>query len=364
MADYLDPNHEDNTDGAVEDDTAEDSYLSFVEIYEIYDLEEDKLIFYSPSVEKDDHILSTTSPIPIRTHDDQPCPPQVPFYSSEDCDVPLRGASPLARVKDQLTEINFMRTYWANGVRRDNRLYLVRKGALSNDAKQMILDGRDMSFIEVDLKQDEALSGVVTPIANFPISMDFERYKVEIRADLDRGSMLAPFTRGEATHTTATEVNYLQIYAAGEIGRLARRRDLAIEDIAYVYIRIMYALLDDPESKYDRKTITVDGVANVLTAEKLHGALKIASADQSATPMGSALRRQKLAELVPLLAQLGTPAEALLAQVVKEYDLPPGFIPSSAVKPSVGAPPTTEATPGQSQPSSEVSTQALQSTGV
>jgi len=65
------------------------------------------------------------------------------------------------------------------------------------------------------------------------------------RSDINRGSILAPFSRGEATKATATEVAALAQYSASEIGKLARERDGAIEMISTVYLRIIALMAEE-----------------------------------------------------------------------------------------------------------------------
>jgi hypothetical protein len=77
----------------------------------------------------------------------------------------------------------------------------------------------------------------------------------------------------------------------------------------------------------DSKTIvTLDGDSSVLTAENMDGDFRYAAADQSSTPLSSAIRRQRFVEVLPTLLQLGVPKQQVLEHLIREYDLPRGFL--------------------------------------
>ncbi len=138
----------------------------------------------------------------------------------------MEGLSAVARVYDQFYEKNILRTYWANAVRRDSRQYLYREGMVDEEALAKITAGVDGAMIPID---SDTLSGIIVPVGVEPISSNFDRYLAAIEGDINRGSSLAPFARGEATKATATEITALAAYSASEIGKLARERDNAIE---------------------------------------------------------------------------------------------------------------------------------------
>ena len=305
--------------------------LSYVEIVEMYDLLEDEFLVWTPNLTaganaaKRDQgggfVLKRTSPIPIRDADGSPLPPIVPLYMSHDASIPLRGASTLARVYDALMETNALRTNAAQSVRRNSRMYLAREGVLSDNAKEAIRANEDQTIVEVAPMPQHSLSDVVVPMPTMPMSPDYTRYQSDIRADLERGSILAPFTRGQATNATATEIQALTTYTASEVGRMARRRDIAVENMATVYIRMMQALLLDDDSL--KQALTIDGQRVIIDAESISGSHRFAAADQSSTPVSATVRRQRILELVPLLQGLGVAPEKMLAYIAREFELPP-----------------------------------------
>lgn len=297
--------------------------LSYVEIFEVYDLVGDERVIWSPSLDTQDGVVERCQ-IPVRSPDGSPLPPIFALYMSHDPQVPLRGASALGRVYDQLYEINQLRTYWANAVRRDSRMYMARKGVLDEQSKATLSANLDQSVVEIELPMDQALSGAIQPIPSPTISSDFDRYYRDVRDDLNRGSIMAPFTRGQATSATATEVAAMTQYTSSEIGRMARRRDLIVESVAECYNRMLFTLLSDDEA--EKEIVTIDGKAQTLSADALAGSMRYAAADQSSTPLSSAIRRQRMLELVPLLERLGVSKDKILENIVREFDLPQAFI--------------------------------------
>jgi len=222
-------------------------------------------------------------------------------------------------VYDQFYEKNILRTYWANSVRRDSRQYLYKEGALDEEALAKITAGIDGAMIPVD---EPVLDGVIRAVGVEPLSGNFDRYLNYIEQDINRGSILAPFSRGEATRATATEVTALAQYSASEIGKLARERDNAIERLALVYLRTISLLTEDNE----QAVIEVNQLPKVITVQDLDAKFRIVALDQSSTPLSEALKRSNLVQLLPVLTQLGVSPEKIKEEVVRLYDLPESFM--------------------------------------
>lgn len=302
---------EDNT-GALPDD------FKYVEIVEFYSLLDDMLYIFSPNLGEGSRLLDKR-PIPLRHYDDTPAVPLVPLYYSRVPDKPLDGYSALSRVYDQLAEKNIMRTFWANAIRRDSRQYLVREGAMDEDALAKITAGVDGAIIPVDT---ESLDGVIRSVPVEPMTGNFDRYAAAIESDIQRGSIISANTRGEATKATATEVAALSQYTASEIGRLARERDEAIEMIATIFCRMMvYTLKED-----EKPVILVKKKPQFVTADKLDGDYRFFALDQAATPLSNDRKRRQLLELLPVLGQLGVDPEKIKKEVIRLFDLPEVFL--------------------------------------
>jgi hypothetical protein len=328
-----------NPDGRQTLDLADlpDDYL-YIQVIELYDMIYDKLIFWSPNWSNGEKLLQK-SEIPLRTYDDKPLTPIVPLYYSRKPEKPMMGLSSVARVYDQFYEKNIVRTYWANSVRRDSRQYLYKEGALDEEALAQITSGVDGAMIPCD---EPSLAGVIQAVGVEPISTNWDRYITAIDQDINRGSILAPFSRGEATKATATEITALAQYSASEIGKMARERDNAIEMLSHCYLRVISLLTEDGE----KAVIDIEGLPQVIQIQDLDAKFKITALDQSSTPLSEAIKKNNLMQLFPVLAQLGVPPETMKEEIIRLYDLPKSFL-EAIEQPQ--APPGMEGMSGQAQ---------------
>ena len=304
--------------------TTEGSYnslpdsMKYIEVVEFYDLEEDMLYIFSPNIKTTGGFLDK-SKIPLRTYDDQPLVPIAPLYYSRQPDRPMDGYSTLSRVYDQLFEKNIMRTFWANAVRRDSRQYLYKEGSIDEESLAKISSGQDGAMIPVD---EQSLDGIIRTIPVEPMSSNFERYLQAIESDINRGSIISPNVRGEATKATATEITALAQYTASEIGRMARERDEAIEDIANIFVRMLVYTLDEG----DKPVIMVGKKPRFVTPDALDHKYRYFALDQASTPLSKELKKRQLLELLPVLGQLGVPQAKLLEDIVRQFDLNEKYI--------------------------------------
>lgn len=320
-------------------DDLPDDYL-YIQVVELYDLAYDHLYFWSPNYGDGDKLLDK-SEIPLRTYDDKPMSPICPLYYARRPEKPMCGLSAVARVYDQFYEKNILRTYWANAVRRDSRQYLYKEGALDETALAQITSGVDGAMIAVD---EPNLAGVIQAVGVEPISTNFDRYSQAIDEDINRGSILAPFSRGEATKATATEITALAQYSASEIGKMARERDNAIEMLATCYLRVISLLTEEG----DKAVIEVEGLPKVITVEDLDAKFKITALDQSSTPLSDAIKKNNLLTLYPMLTQLGVPPQKIKEEFIRLYDFPKDFLEAPEAPPM---PPNGMGGLGQGQPS-------------
>jgi hypothetical protein len=183
----------------------------------------------------------------------------------------------------------------------------------------------------------DTLSGIIMPIGVEPISSNFDRYLGAIESDINRGSSLAPFARGEATKATATEITALAQYSASEIGKLARERDNSMENIIIVYLRTLVLLAEDGE----KAVLNVEGEGKVITPADLEGKFRVNALDQGSTPLSDAIRKQNLLSLLPTLQGLGVPPEKIKEEIIRAYELPKTFleaIPAAPVAPQGAVP--------------------------
>jgi hypothetical protein len=319
----------------------------FVRIVEMYDLLADKLLVWSEDYKGGQDFLFTgvkvqigalstdpaaaeqapeleheTSGIPYKSASGRPVVPILPLYFSRDPDTPLRGYSLISRSRDQFREMNLMRSYQAQGVRRMARQWMVRAGFLSEDAAAKITQGLDGEMIEVDLAPGTPLDGNITPVPQAPIPGDIAAYSMMVDNDIKDAGLLAPFTRGEVTKSTATEQQLLAAYTSSEIGRMARIRDSVITGIASTYNIMLSVVLGDEAEPLALPNPV--GPTN-LSAEDLTGDFTYWAVDAGTTPMSDLARQQSLERLVPTLLNLGAPPEAVLAELVRAYQLPEAF---------------------------------------
>lgn len=292
----------------------------YVTIIEMYDLENDKLIFYCPHMNRENKILESSDFIPFRDAEGKPVVPIVPLYFNRIPSQPLLGYSAMKRVYDQLFEINTIRSFMANSVRKASRQYLVKAGLLDGESMAQLTSGIDGLFVEVE---DENLDGAIRAIPHTPMPTELNTYHNEVKRDLDQGSILAPFTRGEAmsNRTTASEITALAAYSSSELGRLARERDGMIEMMALKFLAITATLLEGETPQV--LSVRVDTM--IVKAEDLRGDFEAFAADQAATPLSETIAKRQLLENIPTLVGLGVPKEKVLKEVVRLLNLPEDF---------------------------------------
>lgn len=295
--------------------------LMYAEIFEIFDIQNDELIFVSTNAERKDKVLEVVSPIPFRKYNGRPLLPLCPLYFHEGIDVPLQGESTLWREFDGIVAKINLRTIWANAIAKGARQIVTRKGSMDTDAKTVFSENIDCGIIELDLKPNESIGDCIIPLPNVTLSPDFSTYEALTNQDLTVGSMLGSFTQGVATGASATEVAGIMQYSSSELGKMSRIRDRAIENIAETYIGLLAFLM--LTSKTDKETLTIKNEPVTVTSKDLIGKFKFSAADQSSTPLGAAMRRANTQAVVGMLQGLGVPASKLTALIVDAFDLDP-----------------------------------------
>ena len=331
--------------------------FQYVEIVEFYNLEEDKLVVWSPDYQNGKKFLydGITVPegveeikevkysdIPFKDAAGDPISPIIPLYYSRQPDMPLRGYSALRRVYDQVQEVNILRTYQASMVRRAARQWVVESGVFDAEAMSKLSQGVDGEFIEVELSQGQTLGGTIVSVPHTPVPPELERYVQQVQDDFERGSVLAPFTRGESSRATATEITALAAYSSSEIGRLARERDAAIEYIAEVYISIMKLYIKD-----NGDVIIINGKPKTITVKDITGDFRFYANDSGATPVSEAVKKQEFLAVMPTLVELGVPLPEILEHLVRMMDLPQSFL--EALEGASQQPQQQQAAPAQEQ---------------
>jgi hypothetical protein len=289
----------------------------YIEVVEMYDFVNKELLFWSSHYKNGAELLSRDA-IPVTTWDGRPLSNLVPFYFARRPDRPMEGYAAMARIYDQVFEKNILRTFWANAIRRDSRQFIYKEGSIDPEALAKITSGQDGAMIPVD---SDTLAGLIDVVPNVPISSNHAAYLNYIEQDMQKGSLTAGFTRGEASRATATEVTALMQYTSSELGKMARDRDAAIEHAASLYVRMLIPLVDDSDKVV---VSTVEG-AKVVSEAKLDADWTFYATDGGTTPLTDMVRKQQLLQLLPALTSLGVPAEAIREEVVRLYGLPVTF---------------------------------------
>lgn len=293
-------------------------HYKYIEIVELYDFENKMMYFWTPNWGMGEKFLLKVE-IPFQDAKGDAVAPIVPLYFNRLPDKPLDGYSAMRRIYDQIFETNMVRTFQANAVRKASRQYLVKKGVLDEEQMAQITSGIDGLFVEVD---EEQLSGVIAALPQNPTPPELEFYVQQVQSDKDKGSILAPFTRGESSRTSATEAAALAAYTSSEIGRLARERDAMIEGLASVYLSMLSLYL---EENNDRQLIMIDNEPQVVSGQMLEDTFHIYAQDQASTPLSESVKKREFMQSIPMLQQLGVPPELLLSELVRSLGLPEDF---------------------------------------
>jgi hypothetical protein len=301
-----------------------------VKVVELYDLMNDKLYWWCP--ERGDKWLDKADFIPFRDSEDQPHPPIIPLYYNRIPDQPLLGYSAIKRVYDQLFEMNIIRSFQANAVRKASRQWLVKKGAMTDDEMNQVTSGIDGLFVEVE--SDDPLDTLIRPVPHQNLPAEVSRYMADVIRDKDSGSVTAAFTRGEATKATATEIAALAAYTTSEIGRMARERDGAIEMMGRIYLLMVSLFIEEAKIP---TMVLLNGEAQTVKPDDLTGDFQIFAADQASTPISEAIREQRLLQNAQLLQALGVPNKKILEEIVRTMGLPEDFLEDAAVPQEPGA---------------------------
>ena len=313
-----------------------DPEFQYIEIVEWYDMKAGKIVVWSPNYANGDKLLFDGieievgmgdtqtikyNDIPFKDHWGKSICPIVPLYFSEDPDVPMRGYSALRRVYDQVQETNIIRTGQANMIRKTARQWMVDKEMVTEDEMNRLVGGIDGEYIMVTRKQGRSLHDAVVSVPHTPVPHELQNYVQQVQDDFEKGSVLAPFTRGESTRATATEITALASYSSSEIGRLAKERDLMIEEIARVFLSIYKIYI--PE---EGDSIIINGEPTKVMKKHLDADFEFYANDMGSTPVSEAVKKQEFLSTMPVLGEFGVSPAKLLSHLVQMLDLPNEFL--------------------------------------
>lgn len=349
---FLDRAAEMRDSGYNDDSGNSEPEFQYVEIVEFYDIEKDKLVIWSPDYKNGEKFVydgivlpegnennikeKRYNQIPFKDSAGYPIAPIVPLYYSRQPDIPLRGYSSLRRVYDQVQEHNIIRSYQASMVRRSARQWVVESGVFDSESMAKLTQGVDGEFIEVELSPGQDLSGSIIAVPHTPVPSELQQYVLQVQNDFERGSIMAPFTRGESTRATATEITALAAYSSSEVGRLARERDSTVERIAKIFLSMMKIYLKD-----EGDVIVINGDPTIVKLDDLNGDFTFYAQDSGATPVSEAIKKQEFMAALPMLTSMGVPPDILLKELVRYMDLPHSFLEHLESAPQSPQPPAT-----------------------
>jgi len=302
-----------------DDDPVNQRLWGYVRVVELYC--DGKRYFWSPHFKSGEKFVQAPDAVAFVNYADKPVVPIVPKYYNEDADEPLRGYSALWRIYDQVYEKNTIRTYKARGVRKTGRQHLWKKGAIDAEQRAQLETGEDGLNLEIDC---DDVRTVCAAVPHTSMHAEVDKYAQDVQADMDKGSVLAPFTRGEATKATATEINALAAYTSSEVGRMARERDAFIERLVAAWLAMVALYLGEGEAPAEN--VSIDGESVNIRVEDLLGDFEFYAQDSAKTPLSEAAKKEETLALLPMLAELGVTREQMLKWVVGNFDLPESFV--------------------------------------
>lgn len=296
----------------------------WVRVIEFWDLEKNELIIWTP--DGIDGIVILEDPKECPTHEantDKPMSQLVPLYFNWVPAHPLDGISELQKVYSQFVEINHARTYRADAVKKNARKYLADSEVVDDEILSQFNSALDGEVILAPLEGRDPHS-IFTPVKIAPLDDDFNIFVAELERDVERATSLPAMARGQETGVTATEVGYLQNYAANLVGKLAREKAEMLEATAYLYIRSLCTFLE----KNERMTVDLGsgrGSAS-LTRDNLAGTFTFDAVDGNTNPITHEAKKQELIQVAPFLIANGANKRAVLAEMVRLMELPVEFL--------------------------------------
>lgn len=312
--------------------------LQFVEIVEFYQFKDDTVSFLSQDAAEGWVVLSK-DPIPYRSENDEPLNPILSLYFDYFPDQPLIGIPIVNQIWDQIVEVNVARTRRANIVASHAQINLV-DARIGDTEVNSILAGNDGDTVAIDTSQagSQPLSQLFYTIRNTELSPEFDKAIAEIMNDLDRASNLPPQSQGDFTNATATEVGFVNGFANNLIGRMAKEKSVLIEEMAYLFIRILASILP-PKTQINLTSEDKSGI--VITQKDLQGSFRYNATDGDTNPITQEAKKHQLIAQTPLLLSLGAPPEIILEEICHLWGWTDKFLQKKPVETQVPLVPET-----------------------
>lgn len=202
---------DEGTEGLLEEPTDEErEHFARYKVYEIHDLEHDRLIVWVEGSDKfqrfEDNPYSMVegSVYTLLGYEERPDD----FY-------PM---SLVEQMKTKQQAYNFLLSYMVNHVRRFNRKYWIQRQSLDPDERTKLEDGADGCIIEVD-------GNPPSPIADAPISSDMYNVKDVLKRELTEETGVSSMNRAsrEPGVNTAYEAQQIQ---SGADSKVSEKQDM------------------------------------------------------------------------------------------------------------------------------------------
>lgn len=301
----------------------------YIRIVEVYDLIEDQLVIWTPDHKNGFYVLKKTK-LPIRNSDDEPMLPIIPIIFAWRPDNPLVGLSTMGRGYSSYKELNDLRTYMANAVRTQKRVYIANKERFTESMAKQMMSGPDGVIILAEPPADQGSFNVGDYIQEVPIadvSSDFSAYEQSILRDIAQSTLLGPNSRGEVTRASATEVSYISQYAASDSAKMARQKAETVQLAAETYIRTLVSLMAEEDNfSLVIEQQTGEKAGSVTIGKKdLEGKFQYVSVDQANSPITKAMKKQQFLQVLPILLQSGADTNVLREEIVSLFELPPSL---------------------------------------
>ena len=122
-----------------------------------------------------------------------------------------------------------------------NRIYGVKKGSISKNDLQNVLDAKDGGVAEFDVKQGESIEGVIRNINDFVMSDSLVSLQNIADSDIERMSGIADFQRGMISEAKRTATEMLNLSSQMNLRVEMKKDNIArfVEDVSEMMLELL-----------------------------------------------------------------------------------------------------------------------------
>jgi hypothetical protein len=278
----------------VEDSSTQSDGSGFAEIWEFYDLVENKMCVFSQGVEG--HLVDPVDSPFINGH---------PFVFIPNYEVPERffPVGDVETIFPLQLELGIARTAQINDRKRGRRITLFRENALGNQGVEDLRAGKDNVMIPV-IKQDATFDEVFKQVSSLGLQPEWYRADQQAMEDINSVSGISEYIRGGTAdiRRTATEVGVMQDAANARSADKLFKVEQAMSRIAERMIRL------------SQKFMEIEAVARVVTDNMvtdwrpydrmaLQGDFTFQVTAGSSQPLNESFRRQQAMQMMDTFGQ-------------------------------------------------------------